>query len=262
MNENENLVTEVTENAEQTAEETRQPKTYTEDEVNDIVGKKKSIIERKLRKEYDRKYSEYEEIGEILKAGMGKENLGEIKNGLNKFYAENVKGYNPKIKKNPEYSAKDIEALAKADADELISYGDDEVAEELDRLTELGVANMSARDKARFEILESHMRNAKTSRELSSIGVTEDVYNSEEFKEFRKMFNPDTPITKVYETYAKTQSKKEIRTMGSMKTTESKDNGIKDYYSPNEARMFTRKQLDENPALFKAICNSMSKWKK
>lgn len=244
-----------TENAEQTAKETQQVKTYTDDEVNAIVGKKKSILEAKIRKEYDRRYGELETV---LKAGMGKEDMGEITEDLRKFYGS--KGV--KIEKKPEYSAKDLEALAKADADEIISYGDDEVADELNRLTDLGAANMSAREKAVFKVLEKHMRNAETSRELSSIGVTEDVYNSADFKEFRKMFNPDVPIKKVYEQYTKNQPKKEIRTMGSMKTTESTDNGIKDYYSPEEARKFTRKQLDENPALFEAISKSMSKWKK
>ena len=161
-----------------------------------------------------------------------------------------------------EYSAKDIERLAQADADEYIRMGDDEVAEELNRLSELGVANMTAREKAAFKVLEKHMRDADISRELSEIGVTEDVYNSDEFKEFKKDFNPNTPIKKIYDLYTKTQPKKDIKPMGSMKTTVSKDNGIKDYYSPEEARQFTKKELDENPALFNAVVKSMSRWKK
>lgn len=256
MNENENLVPETgAENAEQTAEETRQPKTYTEDEVNAIVGKKKSIVEAKLRKEYERKYGDLETV---LKAGMGKEDVGEITEDLRKFYGS--KGV--KIEKKPEYSAKDIETLARAEADEIISYGDDEVAEELNRLTELGAAKMTARDKAKFKVLEKHMRDAELSREMQSIGVTEDVYNSADFNEFKKDFNPNTPIKKIYDLYQKTQPKKEIKPMGSMKTTTSTDNGVKDYYSPEEARKFSRKELDANPALFNAICKSMSKWKK
>ena len=256
MNENENLVLNGTENAEQTAEETRQTKTYTEDEVNAIVGKKKSIVEAKLRKEYERKYGELETV---LKAGMGKEDVGEITEDLRKFYTER-KGI--KIEKKPEYSAKDIERLAQADADEYIRMGDDEVAEELNRLSELGVANMTAREKAAFKVLEKHMRDADISRELSEIGVTEDVYNSDEFKEFKKDFNPNTPIKKIYDLYQKTQPKKDIKPMGSMKTTATTDNGIKDYYSPEEARKITKQELDENPALFNAVVKSMSRWKK
>ena len=48
MLENENLVTEVTENVEQTTEETQQPiKTYTQEEVDAIIGKKKARWEAK-----------------------------------------------------------------------------------------------------------------------------------------------------------------------------------------------------------------------
>ncbi len=255
MNENENLVPEQgAENVEQTTEQTPSVKTYTEDEVNAIVGKKKSILEAKLRKEYDRRYGDLESV---LKAGMGKEDMGEITEDLRKFY--DSKGV--KIEKKPEYSAKDIETLARAEADEIIRMGDEEAAEEFERLESLG-ANMTKRDQVTFKILAEHLQNAQTKRELNSIGVTEDVYNSADFKEFQKMFDPKTPIKKVYETYAKTLPKKEIQTMGSMKTTESKDNGIKDYYSPDEARKFTRKELDENPALWNAVLNSMQKWGK
>lgn len=257
MNENENLVPETgAENAEHTAEQT--PKTYTEAEFNakldEVLSKKIARNEAKLRKEYDRRYGDLETV---LKAGMGKEDMGEITEDLRKFYIS--KG--AKIEKKPEYSEQDIETLARADANEIIRMGDEEAVEEFERLEALG-ARMSKRDQATFKLLAEHLQNAKTTRELTDIGVTEDIYNSAEFKEFRKMFDPKTPIKKVYETYEKTLPKKDIKPMGSMKTTESTDNGVKDYYSPEEARKFTRKQLDENPALFKAVCDSMPKWGK
>ena len=62
MNENENLVTEeVAENVEQTTEETQQTaKTYTQEEVDAIVGKKKARWEAKMRKENERTYGQTE----------------------------------------------------------------------------------------------------------------------------------------------------------------------------------------------------------
>ena len=254
MNENENLVVETTENTENTAEETRQPKTYTDDEVNEIVGRKKSILEKKLRKEYEAKYGELETV---LKAGMGKDDMGEITNDLREFY---TKRKNIKIEKKPEYSAKDIEALAKADADEIIGYGYDEVVDEVDRLTKIGAANMTARDKAVFKILAEHRKNAENSRELSSIGVTEDVYNSKEFQEFKGKFNANTPIKDIYDIYNKTLPKKEIKNPGSMKSATSNDNVVKEFYSYEEAQKFTTKDFDKNPALYKAVEDSMKKW--
>lgn len=254
MNENENLVAEVTENTENTAEETRQPKTYTDDEVNEIVGRKKSILEKKLRKEYEAKYGELETV---LKAGMGKEDMGEITNDLREFYTKR-KGI--KIEKKPEYSAKEIETLARAEADEIIGYGYDEVVDEVDRLTKIGAANMTARDKAVFKILAEHRQNTENSRELSSLGVTEDVYNSKEFQEFKGKFNANTPIKDIYDIYNKTLPKKEFKNPGSMKSATSDDNRVKDFYSYEEAQKFTTKDFDKNPELFKAVQASMTKW--
>ena len=75
MNENEILVDQ-TENVEQTTEETP-IKTYTQEEVDAIVGKRVARNEAKIRKEYDRKYSG---LTDVLKAGTGKESVEEIAN--------------------------------------------------------------------------------------------------------------------------------------------------------------------------------------
>ena len=258
MNENENLVTEeveVTENVEQTTEET--PKTYTEAEFNakldEVLGKKIARREAKIRKEYDRKYGRLEEV---LKAGTGKESVDEISDTFADFYEK--KGI--KINKTPEYSTRDIEVLAKAEADEIISAGFEDVVDEVDRLTELGVANMTAREKAVFKVLAEHRQKTEQTSELAKLGVTADVYESKEFKEFASMYHSDVPITKVYEQYAKTIPKKEIHTMGSMKNSTSTDSTIKDFYTRDEALQFTKKDFDKNPALYKAVEASMLKW--
>ena len=60
--------------------------------------------------------------------------------------------------------------------------------------------------------------------------------------------------------YTKTQPKKEIKTMGSMKNT-AVESAVKEYYSPDEAKKFSKAELDKNPALFNAIMSSMAKWK-
>lgn len=257
MNENENLVpVEGAENVEQTTEES--PKTYTEAEFNakldEVLGKKIARREAKIRKEYDRKYGRLEEV---LKAGTGKESVDEMADTFEKFYQS--KGI--KIDKKPDYSAHDLETLARADADEIIRSGYDEVVEEVDRLTELGAANMTAREKALFKVLAEHRQNAERGRELSKIGVTEDVYNSKEFKDFQGKFNSNTPISEIYDLYNKTQPKKQIQTMGSMKSNTSADNSVKEFYSYEEAMKFTKADFDKNPALMKAIENSMQKWK-
>ena len=253
MENNENFVAEqVTENVEQTTEQT--PKMFTQDEVNEIVGKAKARTKAKIEKDYQRKYGGLEEV---LKVGTGKDTVEEMEDTFRQFYEK--KGV--KFPEKPSYSAKDIEVLARAEADEIIRSGYEDVVEEVDRLTDIGAANMTAREKAVFKVLAEHRQNAERGRELSKIGVTEDVYNSKEFNDFAGKFNTSTPIRDIYDLYNKTQ-KKEYKPMGSMKNSESSDSGVKDFYTPEEARKFTKKDYDSNPALFKAVENSMLKWKR
>ena len=257
MNEQENLVVEQTaENVEITTEET--PKTYTEAEFNakldEVLGKKIARREAKIRKEYERKYGGLEEV---LKAGTGKESVEEITDTFTQFY----KGKGVHIPEKPAYSAKDIETLARAEADEIIRGGLEDVVEETDRLAEIGVENMTAREKAVFKVLAEHRQNAERSKELSAIGVTDDVYNSKEFKDFAGKFNSNTSIKDIYEIYAKTLPKKDIKPMGSMKNTPVADNGVKEFYTRDEALKFTKADFDKNPALFEAVERSSYKWK-
>jgi hypothetical protein len=258
MFENENLVTEeVTENVETATEETVEqvetPKTYTQEEVNQMVGRRLARQESKIRKEYDRKYGELESV---LRAGTGVEDVSEMASTFRNFYEQ--KGI--EIPSEPNYSARDIEILAKAEANDIINSGFEEVREEADRLAQLGVENMTQREKSLFLALNEHIKATETSRELAKIGVTEDVYNSKEFTEFASQFTSDVPITKIYEIYNKQQPKKQFKTMGSIKNTATDNGGVKDYYSKEEALKFTKADFDNNPALYKAVCESMTKW--
>ena len=259
MNENENLAMEnIAENVEATTEEKVEQvetpaKTYTEEEVNQIVGKRLARNTAKIRKEYDKKYGELENV---LKAGTGKEDVAEMTDAFKKYYQS--KGV--PIPSEPSYSHRDIEVLAKAEADDIINSGFEDVVEELDRLTELGVAKMNAREKEVFRQLAEYHQNAARGQELAKIGVTEDVYGSKEFKDFAAKFSPSTPVTEIYQIYNKMQPRKEVHTMGSMKNNTSDEGTVKDFYTREEALKFTKKDFDKNPALFKAVEKSMLKW--
>lgn len=256
MEENNSLVIEpVTENVEPTTEET--PKTYTEAEFNakldEVLGKKIARKEARIRKEYEKKYGSLEEV---LKAGTGKDSVEEITDAFTGFYES--KGI--KIPEKPNYSDRDIEILANAEAADIIKLGYDDVVEEVDRLTALGVENMSAKEKVYFKALAEYRQNAERHNELAKIGVTDDVYNSKEFQEFVSKFNPTTPIADIFSIYNKTQPKKEIKPMGSMAGKTSESEAVKDFYTRDEALQFTRSDFDKDPALFKAVQDSMLKW--
>ena len=246
----ENLV-EMTENVEQPTEQS--PKMYTQEELNDILGKRLARKEAKIRKEYEK----YGHLENVLKAGTGKETVEEVTESLEAFYRKN----GVDLPKRPDYSDRDIEVLARRDAEDIISGGYEEVVEETDRLSKKGVANMTAREKVLFKALAEHRQNTERGRELSKIGVTEEVYGSKEFKDFAGKFNASTPIRDIYDLYSKTQPKKEIKPMGSMRSNPAADSGVKDFYTYEEAIKFTKKDYDNNPALYKAVQDSMTKWR-
>ena len=215
-------------------------------------------IEERLEKENERKYGEVDELVSVLEAGTGKKGARELTGTFRDFYEKN----NVAVpKKATAYSDKDTEILARADAEEIIRGGYDEVVEELDRLSSLGANRMTAREKALYLALSENRVSTERARELESIGVTADVYNSKEFQDYANMFKSDMPIKVIYDNYVKTLPKKEFKTPESMKSTIPEDNGIKDFYSHEEASKFTKEDFDKNPALYNAVVNSMQKWK-
>lgn len=255
----ENLV-EQTENVETATEQTAE-KTFTQADVDRMVKEKLDEVmpgkiarrEAKIRKEMDR---EYGELVDVLRAGTGKESVGEIKDTLKQFYGK--KGVN--MPSRPEFTDQDIEYLARKDADDIISSGFDDVVYEVDRLASKGADKMTPRERAMFKVLAEHRKSTERGNELSQIGVTEDVYNSKEFKDFAGKFASNTPIRDIYDIYAKTtQPKKEIQTMGSMKQN-VQNNGPKDYYTPDEIASLTEEDLAD-PQVWANVRRSMTERK-
>ena len=241
----ENLVEE-TENVEVTTEETP-VKTFTQEEVNAIVGKNKARTEAKIRREYEKKYGD---LTEVLKAGTGKEDVSEITNTFRDFYTK--KGI--QFAQKPQYNDDDVKILAQHDAESIINGGYDEIVEEVDRLADIGFENMNKREKALFKTLADHRQNVERGQKLSEMGVTKEEYESKEFKDFASQFQSTIPIDKVYEIYRKTKPKKEIRTMGSMKQTQTQN---KDYYTPEEIERLTMDDLND-PKVWDAVRRSMT----
>lgn len=249
----------VEEQVEQVADESS--KVYTEEDIRKLreeydrkLDKKISRNNAKVRKEYERKYGRLEEV---LRAGTGVESVEDMTTQFTDFYTK--KGID--IPKTPQYTQRDIEILASAEADEIIRMGFEDVVEEVDRLAELGANGMDEKEKVIFRKLAEYRQNNERANALSKLGVKKDVYESADFKDFAKQFNANTPIENIYNLYQKTQPKQEFKTMGSMKSNTVKDSGVKEFYTVEEARRFTKKDYDNNPELYRAVQNSMLKWK-
>ena len=265
--ENKNPVIEdITENVEETTEEltdgastteqepvVEQPKGkfYTDEEIKDIKLRYGKRVESKIRKDYDKKYGDLENV---LKVGTGEEDLGKITDAFTNYYEKQGK----RIPEKPQYSQDYIEYMAEKEANDIIAAGYDEIKEEVDRMAKLGTDNMSAEDKIIFLKLSKERGRIEDERDLASIGVTK---IDDDFKEFANKFNPNLSMKEKYEMYLKLNPKKKGEPIGSMKNTTQPNKGVKEYYTFEEASKFTRKDFDANPELFKAVCDSMTKWK-
>ena len=185
MEENENLVTEVTENVEETTEETLEPEnveevetteeenlpveevkeeTFTKEQVDEMIAKKLARKEAKIRKEYSTKYARLENV---VNAGLGTNNTDEAVDKLTQFYQS--KGI-----EIPELSSvddEDIQTLGQSDADKIISLGYEDIVDEVERLNNKGLENMSVREKVAFQKLATERQRIEDVKDLAAIGV-------------------------------------------------------------------------------------------
>lgn len=249
-----------TEEAEVQVETVEQPtdesaRVYTEEEVQQIrdeyerkIDKKVSRREAKVRKELEKKY---EPLESVLRAGTGKETIGEMTDLFTEHYRQ--QGLN--IPQQPRYSDNDLKVLAGAEADEIIKAGFDEVIEETDRLAQIGVANMDAREKEVFRRLAEYRQSEERKTEFEKLGVTKEVYTSQEFKDFANKFAKDTPVNEIINIFNSMKPRKEVQTAGSMKT--NRTDQVKDYYTEAEIERMTMEDLDK-PGVWEAIRRSMT----
>lgn len=266
MEDNKELVTEnVTENVEEPSteevvESTQSTKTYSENDfevevnkrVDELLGQKISRNNKKIRKEYADKYGKLENV---LRSGTGESDLDAITKKLEEFYEEE----GIKIPRYSKYSEEEVEQLyADKEANEIISNGYQDIVEEVDRLANKGLENMTAKERIIFNKLASERKAQETNKELNKLGLTD----NKEFKDFAEKLNPKLTVKEKYDMYKSLTKKEEpeIKQMGSMVSTKAQ-NEIKEFYTVEEARRFTKSDYDKNPKLLEAVEKSMSKWK-
>lgn len=265
MEDNKELVTEVTENVEEQATEElvdgakaesegQEPEqkveepiveTFTKEQVDEMIAKKLARKEAKLRREYDKKYGKLENV---LRAGTGEEDIDSIADTFADFYTK--KGI--QIPDTPHYTQRETEILADAEANDIISLGYDDIKEEVDRLANIGVDNMTPQEKIIFSKLATERTRLEDEKSLASIGVTK---VDDEFKEFAKKLNPSLSMKEKYEMYAKLNPKKKGEPIGSMKSGQM--NKVKEFYTAEEIERLTDEDLD-NPQVWEAVRKSMT----
>ena len=256
----ENVETQTTEEiaGETVAEET--VKTYTQEEYDAGIQRRLARQEAKLRKEYEEKYSPYKEMGDVMNAGLGTSDIVEATKQMRDFYES--KGVQIPTRQTPSYSEEDTRVLANHEAQKIIDYGIEAVIEEVDSLARKGLENMTPKEQLMFNQLATYRQAEMDKTELAKIGVSEEALQDADYIEFAKDLNPKLSAKEKYERFLKYKPKPQIETIGSMKQIGVEDEGIKDYYSYEEASKFTKQDFDKNPKLFEVVEKSMQKWKK
>ena len=227
---------------------------YTKKQVEKMMKKRLGSMSNSYKRKEERLLS-------VLKAGgfEGK-NLDELTDELISNYKE--EGIDiPEYKyEASDLSEREQEALAKLDAEDIIEMGP--LAME-DRFAELyEKENRTLREEKEMELIgrEASLKEAK--KEIVKAGYSpEELLGNKEFMDFAKKMSSDVPVNEIIKYYEKLTGAlpTKPKSTGSIKS-KGGSGKVKDFYTPEEAREFTRKQLDDNPALFKAIEKSMEKW--
>ena len=234
-----------------------------EEEVNKRVEEKiesRLIRDRNSReRKQEQELAKYKQLENVIKAGLGVETLDDAISQTSNFYKEqgiNIPEY------TPSYSKRDEEILAEADARAIIELGQTEMESEANRIASIPQEKRTTREKVTFDALCKELMARKDIEELKQKGYKTDILDTKEFKDFRNQFSVNTSIATIYDMYNKINGEKVVqpKSPGSAKTNTS-NNEIKEYYTPEEARQFTEEDLN-NPKLMEAIEKSMLQWNK
>ncbi len=240
-------------------EDTSSEKTFTQEDVNRVVSQEKARLERKYRKEQESKQNRFNQLENVLRAGLELSDEDDVLSKVTDFYKD--QGVNiPETKSN--INKRDAQILGESDAQELIDVSDDVEIEA--RANELAVkqkqGKTSAREDAEFFKLGEYLTSKLDEKELKSNGIDTSILQDKEFKEFATKFNRNMKISEIYEMWEKINgdNPKKPASTGSSKST-TPDNQIKEYYTPEEVDKLSSKDLD-NPIIFKKVRESMKRW--
>ena len=229
-------------------------KTFTQEEVNALV---EGRVARERTKHEQSIKREYGPLMDVLSAGTGKPSPREIAEHLRAYY----QGKGATLPEQPAFSERDIAILAQADAKEIISFGADEVKDEVARLEKLGESGRSPKENALLRVLAEHQQAQQRRADFLKHGITEQELESADFQALVDLCSASTPAEKICEHYRLLHPKQEIQTMGSVQNTPTDTKGIKDFYTPEDVDRLTAADY-KNPTIMQRVRESMLKWKK
>ena len=227
-----------------------------EEKVEKRLARDRSNRERQQRKEL----AKYKKLENVVKAGLEVDNLDDAISKMSEFYQEqgiNIPEYNDSY-----INERDEKILAKADAQEMIDLGKDEIEVEANRIASIPAEKRSVREKTIFDVLCKELISFRDIDELKSKGYKTDILQDKDFSDFRNQFNVNTSVSKIYEMYNKIngQTVERPKSPGSAKSTTTVKE-IKDYYSPEDFDKLTDEDLN-NPKIMEIVDKSRLQWYK
>lgn len=251
-------ITDTSESIEIIEEEKKEVKTLKEllennpeyqEEFNTMIKTRLGRQERVHKEEL----SKYKNVENILNAGLNTKSIEEAETTLRNYYKEQGVDLPEPVQQG--LSEEELQTLGQADANRIIASGLDEAEIEANNLAKKGHQNWNAREQAMFEKLASTLKYEKQKKELKSIGVDTKLLDSKEFKDFAEQFNPNTDIKNIYNLYSKTEPKKPLTKLGSMKNNIPEK--VEKKYSSDEIDALSLEELD-NDEIWEAVRRSMT----
>ena len=255
-------LTDTAETEKETVEETKeeQPKGrfMTDEEIDNLVMKKVNRRMAKLEAQKEKELSVYKDTENVLKSALGANSIDEANKKLREYYtAEGVKL--PDVYK-PGLTSREVEVLARADAQDFIDDGYESMLNEANRLAAKEYKNLNERERIVFNTLAERLTQEDNKRNLLKLGATEDILNDKDFIDFKNQFNSKTSIGDIYNLYLKTRDgKTKPVAMGSMKDTVAQKE-TKDFYSPTDVKNLSDDDWNK-PGVWEKALASIKKWK-
>ena len=222
-----------------------------------IEARANALFEKKVeerlardRRQQKKELAKYKQLENVIKAGLGVDNIDEAINQSSEFYKEQgitIPEY------NDAHSERDEMVLAREDAKEIIELGIKEMEAEANRIANIPKNNRSIREQTVFDELCDKLIEHKQVNELKQKGVSSDILDDKKFIDFKKKFTYDTPISDIYDIYAKLNSKPVTKpaSAGSAKSDVGK---TEDAFSVEKINSMTPQELMKywnNPAFRK-----------
>ncbi len=252
MEENEELEELELENEVQENGEIDTPKTYSQEEVDEILKQKADEYEKSFDEKFNTRWGKEQrknernnkkerELINLLKTQTGTQDIDDL---LNLSYEQ----YNvdrPTISEDEE----DLKVLGKYDAQSILSLDLEDIEEEATRLAGI---KRNAREEAAFleigKFLTENKEKQKRKKEIEEAGIDKSILEDADFKDFMGKFNQNTSLKEIVDFYNSTkQPKSKPFSAGSLKSKGEKEDS--EFYTEEEFKALTAEEL-KNPKIF------------